>query len=277
MNRRTFLAGALASLAARARQTDGLNIGITDWNLRMTGRPEALVLARQLGFDGLQVSIGRRLTGENMPLDDEALIARYRSEAEKAGIPIDGTCLDRLHDDCLKSDSSAARRITDGIRITAALGVRVMLVPFFGKCELAPGDLDRVGDALRELAPAAEKAGVVLGLENTRPARDNVRIMDRAKSRAVLVYYDVGNSTAGKYDVLSEIRWLGAERICQFHLKDNPHYLGEGPIDFAKVLEAIRDIGFAGYANLETDPPSGSVEKDLQRNLAFVRGLMNRT
>ncbi len=65
--------------------------------------------------------------------------------------------------------------------------------------------------------------------------------------------------------MLSEIRWLGQERICQFHLKDNPHYLGEGPIDFAKVLEAIRDIGFAGYANLETDPPSGSVEKDLQQ------------
>ena len=53
------------------------------------------------------------------------------------------------------------------------------------------------------------------------------RIMERAGSPAVKVYYDVGNSSAGGFDVVKEIRWLGAQRICQMHLKDNPHYLGE--------------------------------------------------
>jgi hypothetical protein len=40
------------------------------------------------------------------------------------------------------------------------------------------------------------------------------------------------------------------------------------------VLEAIRDIGFEGYANLETDThPDSSVEADMRRNLAFLRKL----
>jgi sugar phosphate isomerase/epimerase len=48
--------------------------------------------------------------------------------------------------------------------------------------------------------------------------------------------------------------------------------MGEGKIDFPAVLRAIRDIGFAGYANLETDVHQGStVEADMRRNLEFTR------
>jgi len=111
-------------------------------------------------------------------------------------------------------------------------------------------------------------------LENTLSAEDNVRIMDMVKSDVLKVYYDVGNSTNGKHDVLKEIPWLGKNRICQFHLKDNPHYLGEGAIDFKAVLREIKEIGFDGFANLETDSPSKQVEADMTRNLGFIRGLM---
>jgi sugar phosphate isomerase/epimerase len=251
-----------------------LKIGVTDWNLEMTGRVEAVAMAKRLGFEGVQISLGRKLVDDQLPLDNPALIARYRAASKTQAIPIDSTCLDRLHDDCLKSSGAAPKWVSDGIRITAALGVRVMLLPMFFKCDVAPSEFDYVGSVLRELAPDAEKAGVVLGLENQLSAEDNVRIMDLSRSHAVKVYYDVGNSTRWNHDVLREIPWLGRNRICQFHFKDNPYYLGEGSIDFAKVLGAIRSIGFDGFANLETDAPSHDVQADLRRNLAFIRGLL---
>ena len=69
------------------------------------------------------------------------------------------------------------------------MGVRVVLLPFFGKGALETTvEMDKVGDTLKEIAPAAEKAGVILGLEDTNSARDNVRIMDRTKSNACLLY-----------------------------------------------------------------------------------------
>jgi len=149
------------------------------------------------------------------------------------------------------------------------------LLPFFGKGALATREeMDHVADVLKELAPGAEKAGVTLGLEDTISAEDNVRIMERAGSPAVKTYYDVGNSTGGGFDVVKEIRWLGARRICQMHLKDNPHYLGEGRIDFPAVVKAITGIGFQGFANLETDCPSKSVENDMTRNLRYIRNLL---
>jgi sugar phosphate isomerase/epimerase len=253
-----------------------VSIGVTDWNLNLGANPEALPLAARIGFEGVQVSFGRRLVNDKMPLDDPAIVARYLSLSREHKIPIDGTCVDKLHDNGLKSDRLAIQWVRDSIRLTSALKTRVLLLPFFGKWAILNRDEgNAVADALGEVAPEAEKAGVILGLEDTISAEDNVRIMDRARSKSVSVYYDIGNSAGAGFDVVKEIRWLGKDRICQFHLKDNPHYLGEGTIPIPRVIEAIGDIGFRGAANLETDTHAGfTVEADMRKNLAYIRQLM---
>ena len=269
-------AGAVLAYPAFAKKS-ALKIGVTDWNLKQTGKLEAVQLAKSLGFDGVQVSLGRTPVDNKLPLDNPDLQAQYLAASKQRDIKLDGTCLDILHVNYLKNDKLGQKWVSDGIRATRALNTQVMLLPFFGKGALQTHEeMDYVGDALRELAPEAEKAGVILGLEDTISAEDNIRIVDRARSKAVLVYYDVGNSTKAGFDVIKEIRWLGPKRICQFHLKDNPHYLGEGEIDFPNVVHTILSIDYRGYANLETDAPSRSVEADMRRNLTYLRRLVEQ-
>ncbi|MBV8864882.1 MAG: sugar phosphate isomerase/epimerase [Acidobacteriaceae bacterium] len=233
--------------------------------------------ASELGFSGVQVSFGRALIDGKMPADQADVIARYLTLSKETGVAIDGTCVDRLHDNGLKSDLLALRWVSDAIRLTRDLRVQVLLLPFFGRWALkSDAEIVRAGDALRELAPDAEKAGVILGLEDTISAEDNVRIMDLSRSKNVLVYYDVGNSSAAGFDVVQEIRWLGKDRICQFHFKDNPHFLGEGAIQFGPVIEAIRDIGWAGWANLETDGRPGSLDADMRRNRTYIDRIVHQ-
>lgn len=278
ITRRKFIgsavaAGVCARLAIAREQT--LRIGVTDWNLNLGANPEAVPLAAKLGFEGVQISFGRKLVDDKMPADDPEVIARYLSLSRQYKIPIDGTCVDRLHDNGLKSDPLARKWVIDSIRLTKSLDTKVLLLPFFSRWALqTKAEMDYVGDALRDLAPEATKAGVILGLENTISAEDNVRIMERSRSKSVLVYYDVGNSTQAGFDPVKEIRWLGRERICQFHLKDNPHYLGDGSIQFGPIMQAIRDIEFSGYANLETDAPAKQLDADMRRNLAYIRNVM---
>jgi sugar phosphate isomerase/epimerase len=278
--RRNFLHSAVAlSVISRVGFAKGsmLRIGVTDWNLNLGASPDAVPLAARLGFDGLQVSFGRKIVDNKMPVDNPEVLARYLSLAMQYKIPIDGTCVDRLHDNGLKSDKLATKWVLDSIRLTKALNAKVLLLPFFGRCALQTRDeMDHLGDVLRELAPVAEKAGVTLGLEDTISAEDNVRIMELSRSPNVLVYYDVGNSTRAGFDVVKEIRWLGKDRICQFHLKDNPHYLGEGTIQFPPIIRAIRDIGFSGYANLETDAHPNQLEADMRRNLEYIRTVIEQ-
>jgi L-ribulose-5-phosphate 3-epimerase len=280
LTRREFLGSAVAlgfgSRLGLAEQSQ-LRIGVTDWNLKMGANPDAVPLAARLGFDGLQVSFGRKIVDDKMPVDNPDIVGRYLSLSKQYKIPIDGTCVDRLHDDGLKSEKLASKWVLDSIRLTEALKAQVLLLPFFGRWSLqSQEEMNHVGDVLRDLAPEAEKAGVILGLEDTISAEDNVRIMDRARSTKVLVYYDVGNSTKAGFDVVKEIRWLGRDRICQFHFKDNPHYLGEGNIQFPPIIHAIRDIGFSGFANLEVDAHPNQLEEDMRRNLTYIRNVIQQ-
>ncbi len=267
----TVAASVLPAYAAKSKVK--FKVGVTDWNLKLEDKVESIALAKSLGFDGVQVSIGK-VTEDKLPLSDPALQKTFLDESKRVGLPIESLCLEMLHRNYLKSDPLGQRWVADCIPIAKAMGVRVVLLPFFGKgaLETTP-EMDKVGDILKEVAPAAEKSGVILGLEDTISARDNVRIMERSKSPAVLTYYDVGNSTKGGFNAVEEIRWLGGKRICEVHLKDNPHYLGEGTIDFKAVIDALADIGFDGWAQLETDCPV-SVDADMRRNLKFVRDLI---
>jgi sugar phosphate isomerase/epimerase len=116
----------------------------------------------------------------------------------------------------------------------------------------------------------------VLGFENVLLADENLRAHDRIASPYFKIYYDVGNLTNMKgQDAAVEIRKLGRERICQFHFKDQG-YLGEGKVDFPAIISAIRDTGFRGWANLETNSPSGNVEADTTRNLNYLEALIRK-
>jgi L-ribulose-5-phosphate 3-epimerase len=247
-----------------------------DGVLRQSGKPEAIGLARSFGLEGLQVTLGRPRAGGGLPLEDPELQARYLAESAKHNLPLDATYLDILHVNCLKDDPLARAWVLKGIEITRKLKARILMTVFFGKCAvLNRQELDRVADAFKELAPEAEKAGVILGFENLLPAEDNARAMDRVASSAFKVYYDVGNATnTVGVDAAREIRFLGKDRICQMHFKDKG-YLGEGKVDYPAIFRAVADIGFEGYANLETSAPSGSWEQDLRRNLDYLRAIEN--
>ncbi len=283
LSRRSFLAATTGGVAAAtlasaqllSKKASLVKVGIPDWNLHLSSKPEALELGKRLGFQGVEVSLGRE---GGLALADSSLQQKYLEESKKRDIPITSTCLDILHVNYLKSDPLGQRWVLDAIDITKKLGPRVILLPFFGKGALKTrAEMDFISDFLKkEGGPKADKAGITLGLENTNSAEENAYMLDRIQSPAVKVYYDVGNSTKGGYDVVKEIRWLGRDRICQFHLKDNPYLLGQGSINFDAIVKAIADIKYRGWANLETDSPNKDLSRDLPANLAFIKQLLEK-
>ena len=137
--RRRALAATCAAVttgtAFAARQK--LRIGVTDWNLNLGADPQAVPLAAQLGFEGIQISFGRKVVNGKMPVDDSEVIARYLQLSKQYAIPIDGTCVDMLHDHGLKSDKLAPELVFQSIRLTKQLNAKVLLLPFFGAWALS--------------------------------------------------------------------------------------------------------------------------------------------
>ncbi len=247
-------------------------IGACEWSLGK-GDYSSFDVAKRIGLDGVQVNMGRGR--DNLHLRRPEVQKDYLDAARKHGLEIASLALAELNSVPLVSEPRATVWLLDTIQVAKALGVQVILLAFFGRGELKPDDQagkNRLVELLREVAPRAEKAGVVLGLENYLSAEDNMRILEKVNSPAVQVYYDVGNSTDKGYDILREIRFLGSRHICEFHAKDGPHLLGKGRIDFRKVREAVDDIRFSGWIQIEGAVPNGVVP-DYRANLEYLKGI----
>jgi sugar phosphate isomerase/epimerase len=57
-------------------------------------------------------------------------------------------------------------------------------------------------------------------------------------------------------------------------LKDRGYLGSSGQLDFRAILEALRDIRYRDWADLETSSPSKNLEADMRKNLAFLRSLL---
>ena len=278
--RRDVLKSAVpfASLAWRGRfqgRAGGggrFRIGACDWSLGLRGKPDAVTVAKRLGLDGVQVSMGS--VDDDLQLRRPDVQRTYRDAAAAQGVRVGGVALDVLNQAPYKSDPRTEQWVGDSIDVASHLGVRVVLLAFFDKGDLRndPDGQAEVVRRLRRVAPAAERHGVVLGIESWLSAPDHVRLLDAVGSPNVQVYYDLANSTEMGYDILAEIRQLGRGRICEFHAKENGFLLGRGRIDFGAVRKAMDDIGYRGWIQIEGAVPKGQPVIDSYiQNAQFMR------
>jgi sugar phosphate isomerase/epimerase len=251
-------------------QRGRFRIGACDWSLGMRGRTEAFAVAKKLGLDGVQVSMGG--VDNDLQLRRPDVQQAYREASAAAGVQIGGIALDVMNQVPYKSDSRTEQWVSDTVDVAKALGVRVVLLFDKGDLRDDPAGQAEVIRRLKAVAPKAEKSGVVLGIESWLSAVDLMRILDAVQSSGVRVYYDLANSTQMGYDILAEIRQLGRERICEFHAKENGFLLGQGRIDFPAVRKALDEIQYTGWLQIEGAVPKGAQTiESHEQNVRFMR------
>src|SRR5213592_1392116 len=103
LNRRQFIQTASAAVAVtalndrlQAAYTE-LRIGAPDWNLQLEAKPASIELAKTIGFDGVQISLGHSSDSKNpparLPVGDSELLERFLAESRKNNLPIVSTCV----------------------------------------------------------------------------------------------------------------------------------------------------------------------------------------
>lgn len=264
----------LARLIAAPEQRR-FKIGACDWSIRAQATPTAFDVAKEIGLDGVQVSLGT--AGDNLHLRQPEVQAAYREAAARTGLAIASLAIGELNSIPYKSDPRTIEWVSDSIDVCRALGRKVVLLAFFHNNDLRndKSGTDETVRRLKDIAPKAEKAGVTLGIESWLSATEHMDIIERVGSPAVKVYYDVANSEKMGYDIYSEIRWLGKQgQICELHMKENGSLLGEGRVDFNQVHAAVEDIGYTGWMQIEGALPSGGeLVPGYRKNLALLRSL----
>ncbi len=223
---------------------------------------ERLAIIKEAGFDGVEP--GQFESGEE--------VAQVASLAQEIGLELP-SIMGGTHwqlplsatDEQIRLQGIAG--IQNALRQAAAIGAdAVLVVPGVVSEEVSYDAAYEISQkSIRELLPLAEELGVMMCLENVwnkfllspLEMRDYI---DSFASPLVQAYFDVGNILLYGYPE----QWIAilGERIKKVHIKDfdvsTRQFVGllQGDVDYPKVMQALRSVGYDGYitAELKTYP-----------------------
>jgi L-ribulose-5-phosphate 3-epimerase len=277
--------------------------------------PEALKLFARSGLDAADV-IYQNDYVSGLPVGDAAAAAEASRVANGEGIPIIGltpytTAINSTDE---RTRGAAVDELRSAIDIAHAVGASRVRV-YSGAWQ--PDHTDHAAHwkqllrSFLELSGPAADAGVVLCAENhfgtmTQTAHDTAKLVRAVNSAAVRVLYDQANLTFTHDEDVDAAFVAQGDLIGHVHVKDlifkDPNapfvasetarvhaseravvsrVVGEGSIDWARVLRRLRDVGYDDVLSLEyeyrwhpqdlDDPESG-----FRRGAEHIRKLLSQ-
>ncbi len=242
---------------------------------------ERLELAKEAGLDGVE------LTG----IDDIRQAEQIAELAKDIGIEISGIMAGTHWQLPLSSPDEDVRvkgveGIKQALQMAQAVGTdAVLVVPGVVNehtSYAAAYDISR--KSLQELLPVAEQLGVTMLLENVwnkfllspLECRDYIDSFD---SPFIQAYFDVGNILLYGYPH-QWIEILGS-RIKRVHVKDfnvnTRQFVGllQGDVDYPRVVNALRGVGYDGYLTAEVSPYKQFPERFIYDTAAQLEAIIN--
>ena len=294
-SRRTLLGGAAGSLSFAPAATPAAIVNRTPrfcvssysyWHFKRDRYPMEKVIedAARLGFDGVEV-LHRQMTSES-----PEYLNHLKRLALTHGIAL---TMFSIHQDFVSpwadERGQAIRHTQYGIELAVKLGIpavrinsgRWRTIRLFDDLMKAKGDeppipgytendaIEWCVESIRACLPAAEKAGVMLMLENhwgiTTKTENLFRIVDAVQSPWLGINLDIGNFPVDPYPEIEKI----APRAAIVHFKT---YFGGGEyytldLDYKRIAGILRKANFQGYVSLEMEgkePPATAVPKSLE-------------
>src|SRR3954467_11540191 len=175
----SMAAPLLAHAQGAPASTIPMRIGMTDWNLGKRGDISKIALARQIGLDGIQVSL--IFPADDTPhLREPKTQAAFKQAALDNGVQICSLAIgspgkSRLP---LHTNPAAAILLVEAVDVARVLGTTNILLPILGDSHITmtnQREVDTFVAMMKEVARYAEKAGVVVALEDWLSAEDNLR------------------------------------------------------------------------------------------------------
>ena len=254
--------------------------GISIWSFAEGSLKDKMKLAKDAGFDGIELSLDE--TGEVSLESTKDELLQVKKYADEIGIEFysiaSGLYWTYNYTSGNEKNREKAIEITKKqLEVASILGCdTILVVPGAVEVAFDPGEVveydvayERAQSALKELAPYAEKLGVSIGVENVwnrflLSPLEMARFLDEIGSNYVGSYFDVGNVLFMGYPE-HWIKILGS-RIKKVHFKDFRRETGngnlsgfvdllEGDVNWPEIINSLEKIDYDGWVTAEMLPP----------------------
>ena len=252
--------------------------GISIWSFAGGTIKENLLLAKDAGFDGVELALNE--TGEMSLESSKEEILAIKAYADEIGMELYSVACGLYwtynYTSACEENRNKAKEITKKqLEVASWLGCdTILVVPGAVEVAFDPGEVveydvayERAVSALKELAPYAEELKVSIGVENVwnrflLSPLEMAAFIDEVGSDYVGSYFDVGNVLYLGYPE----QWIKVlnKRIKKVHFKDYRRAAGDlygfvdllaGEVNWPAVMEQFEKIGYDNWVTAEMLPP----------------------
>jgi sugar phosphate isomerase/epimerase len=257
-------------------------IGVCDWMILKRQKLGAFQLTKDIGADGVEVdmgSLGQRDSFDNQ-LADPAARQQFIEKSRELGIEICSLAMSGFYAQSFAERPTVPRMLQDCLDTMQALHVKVAFLPLGVQGDLVKRPVLRpaVIERLKAIAPQAEHAGVIIGIETALDAAAEVKLLDEIGSPAIRSYFNFANALQAGRDLNAELRTLGKSRICQIHCTDEDGvWLQDNPrLDMPKVKTTLDEMGWCGWLVIERSrdaKDSRNVKRNFGANASYLKSI----
>ena len=267
-------------------------MGITQWCLP-GNRDYTLRLAKQLGFDAVQLEFGSYENG--MALSHSRLRKLYIEESKKLGIKllpltINALCRYGVVNGLDTADGKIAKdTILASLEAAADMGMEGVTIPSFGAGTIQnASDYEYTVEALRFACEQAKPLGLTVYTENVLDARGMTQLFNDCGMGQLRLLFDSQNYSVFGHDYAVDVLKTHWDKLgYHLHVKDGGDmgtmFLGTGSSPFAEVMDVLRERGYSGTIVLENNygslPLCAQAEDRfelVERDMKTVREYMNK-
>ncbi|MCO6046219.1 sugar phosphate isomerase/epimerase [Aeoliella sp. ICT_H6.2] len=289
MDRRKFLQVSAAAwgcqLASRVHSAEAATppryrIGVCDWMILKRQKLGAFALAEEIGADGLEVdmgSLGGRETFDSK-LSDAAVRKQFLAESRARSVEICSLAMSGFYAQSFAERPTVPRMVGDCLQTMVAMGVRVAFLPLGVQGDLIkhPELRPKIVERLKRLAPKAEEANAVIGLETALPAEGEAALIDEIDSPAVRSYFNFANALQAGRDLHKELETLGRDRICQIHCTDQDGVLlrDNERLDMQAAKHSLDSMKWSGWLVVERSRDASdarNVRRNFGENVRYLK------
>ena len=283
-----LLAGSFSSLAESATNAPTgvvvsnhrYKIALSDLMILKRQKLGAFQLTKDLGAEGVEVDMGG--LGERETFDSQLAQPEVREQflakARELNLEICSLAMTGFFAQSFAERPTVPRMIQDCVDTMKAMGVKVAFLPLGVKGDLTknPELRPAIVERLKAAGKIAAGAGVVIGVETSLSAADEVKLLADVGSPGVKIYFNFANAAKNGRDIPTELRTLGKNRICQIHCtnEDGVWLENDPKIDLPKIKQTLDEIDWRGWLVAErsrdaSDPRN--VKRNFGANTAYLK------
>ena len=232
-------------------------IAVCDWMILKRQKLGEFKRASEIGADGVEVDmggLGSRPTFDNKllnPIDRKIFL----EEAKKYNLEISSIAMSGFYAQSFAEKETIEQILKDTINTMVLMGVKTAFLPLGVKGDLVkyPELRPAIVERLKLAGKMAEAAEVVIGIETALDAKGEVELLAEIDSPAIKSYFNFANALQNNRDLISEIKTLGKDRICQIHCTDQDGVWLENDtrLNMPEVKKTLDEMNWSGWLVIE--------------------------